>query len=63
MDEDVQYTTGQDACGGDECWTISLAGHSLGGGIASIVGSTLGISVSNVAIVSNVALFLFTMSS
>merc|ERR1719472_699558 len=39
-----KYTTGQDACGGDECWTISLAGHSLGGGIASIVGSTLGIS-------------------
>ena len=32
-------------CTGDECWTISVAGHSLGGGIASIVGSTLGISV------------------
>ena len=29
----------------DDCWTISITGHSLGGGIATIVGSTLGIKV------------------
>ena len=38
-----KYTAGD--CKGDECWTISVTGHSLGGGIASIVGATLGISV------------------
>ena len=29
----------------DDCWTISVTGHSLGGGIANIVASTLGIPV------------------
>jgi len=39
------YITGHDACPeGKDCWTISVAGHSLGGGIASIVGATLGVS-------------------
>lgn len=39
-----KYTTPQLPCAGDDCWTISVAGHSLGGGIASIVGATLGVS-------------------
>ena len=38
-------TLPQHPCEGDDYWTISVAGHSLGGGIASIVGSTLGLSV------------------
>lgn len=29
----------------DDCWTMSVTGHSLGGGIATVVGSTLGIPV------------------
>ena len=32
-------------CENNNCWTISVTGHSLGGGIATIVGSTLGIPV------------------
>ena len=34
-----------DCEGADDCWTISVTGHSLGGFIATIVGSTLGINV------------------
>ena len=33
---------------GDDCCTISVTGHSLGGGIATIVGATLNISAINV---------------
>merc|ERR1712010_344676 len=39
------YVTGEEACPkGKDCWTISVTGHSLGGGIASIAGATLGVS-------------------
>ena len=34
----------------DDCWTISITGHSLGGGISSIVGSTLGIPVMEIVL-------------
>ena len=40
-----KYRTRTRKCTGDDCWTISVTGHSLGGGIATIVGSTLGIAV------------------
>ena len=40
-----KYLTGPDTCTSDKCWTISVTGHSLGGGIATIVGTTLGIPV------------------
>ena len=41
------YLTGgnTDCKGTEDCWTISVTGHSLGGFIAEIVGSTLGINV------------------
>merc|ERR1712224_400217 len=38
-----KYATDTSLCRSDGCWSMSIAGHSLGGGIASIVGSTLGI--------------------
>jgi len=40
---DHEYRTHKNNCLGVDCWTISVTGHSLGGGIATIVGSTLGI--------------------
>ena len=30
---------------GTDCWTLSVTGHSLGGGMASIVGTSLAIPV------------------
>ena len=39
------YATDTSSCRRDGCWSMSITGHSLGGGIASIVGSTLGIPV------------------
>jgi len=38
-----KYNTADSPCDGDDCWTISVTGHSLGGGIATVVGSTFGI--------------------
>ena len=39
------YATDASSCRSDGCWSMSVTGHSLGGGIASIVGSTLDIPV------------------
>ena len=45
-DKQRTYVTGKADCVGKaDCWTISVTGHSLGGFIATIVGSTLGINV------------------
>merc|ERR1711934_1206777 len=38
------YRTASSSCSNpDNCWTMTVTGHSLGGGLASIVGTTLGI--------------------
>ena len=39
------YVTDSEGCSGDECWTMSVTGHSLGGCLALIVGTTLEIPV------------------
>ena len=39
-----------DSEAGGDCWTISVTGHSLGGGIATVVGATLNISVGDLAL-------------
>ena len=39
------YRKHGDCTSDDDCWTMSVTGHSLGGGMASIVGATVGIPV------------------
>ena len=39
------YVTDSEGCSGDDCWTMSVTGHSLGGCLALIVGTTLEIPV------------------
>lgn len=45
-----KYNTAATPCNDEHCWTISVTGHSLGGGIATVVGSTFGIPVIDCAV-------------
>ena len=40
-----KYKTGPAMSRSGDAWTMSITGHSLGGGISTIVGSTLSIPV------------------